>query len=278
MKKTLIVMFLISFLFLLSSAYACVRISEAILLNDTTCKGDISGVGDIRYWPVLEARGNKTKIIESLQKYKNYTYRCYVPNNQQGDEKRCISCAPNCSDFLYRNRDTFYADWECTDIPLDCYGSPCPEGLKTGDIRDCEICHWQYVKTLSLTDNDIETIADFLSNGYSVMKQTQEEYQIFLENADRVNNDLSTCDYYQAIAYKNGWTGYIFNDESEKTFACAHAPRSLCGGGGSSNIIWNDLKPLSTFTNIKATLLNFWWLFIVVIAIVIGIIFKTLKK
>jgi len=131
--------------------------------------------------------------------------------------------------------------------------------------------------TISLTDNDVEIIADFLSNGYSVLKQTQEEYQSFLKNANEVNNNLSTCDYYSAVAYRDGWVGYSFSDESDKTQACVQAPRRLCGGG-SINVLWNDLSPISMTTSILVSLLNYWWLFIIVIIIVlIGIIYKSKK-
>lgn len=131
---------------------------------------------------------------------------------------------------------------------------------------------------IALTDSDIDTIADFLSNRYSVIRQTPDEYQIFLENANNVNNNLSTCDYYLAVANKNGWTGYVFNDESEKTVACANAPRALCGGGGPSNIIWNDLSPRPVTIGILVNLLNYWWLFIIVIIMIsIGIFYKAKK-
>jgi hypothetical protein len=203
MKEALILASSISFLILLGSAYACVRMPEATLAEECL------GYGIPSFSPVHDAFGNKTIIIERLQQYKNYTYPCGI---------------------------------------------------------------------ISLTDNNIETISDFLSNGYSTLRQTQEEYQIFLENANKVNNNLSTCDYYSAVVNKNGWTGYIFNDESEKTVACAQAPRKLCGGGSPTNILWNDLKPLSTSTTILATLLDYWWLFIIIIAITLIGITYNLKR
>jgi len=133
--------------------------------------------------------------------------------------------------------------------------------------------------TINLTDNDIETIADFLSNGYSALRETPDEYQEFLENANEVNNNLSTCDYYSAVAYKNGWTGYVFNDESEKTEACAQAPRKLCGDSGPTNLVWNDLPQKPITTSIFVILLNYWWLFVIIIVIaLIGIIYKSKKS
>jgi len=130
---------------------------------------------------------------------------------------------------------------------------------------------------ITLTDNDIDTIADFLSNRYSVVRQTPEEYQVFLENANNVNNDLNTCDYYPAVANKNGWTGYVFNDESEKTETCANAPRKLCGGG-TPNIIWNDLSSRSITTSILVNILDYWWIVVIVIATVIVVLFYKSKK
>lgn len=222
-----VVLIVISFLILISPAYACIAMPVAKLAEECSGYGTPSAYSNF---------DNKTSIIERLQQYKNHTLRCFTPNNQTGDE-------------------------------LLCQGS----GQYT-------VCRWQVMRTIDLTDGDIETIADFLSNGYSVMKQTTEEYQIFLENATKINNDISTCDYYSAVAYKGGWTGYIFNDESEKTVSCANAPRRVCGGSGTSNIIWNDLSPRSITTGILVNMLNYWWIILIIIATVIISLFYKFKK
>jgi len=241
MKKILLFITLASFLISVNPTYACVKMAEAVILNDTLCNqgngkytnvplgSNIVTVYSVGNW------GNKTEIIKSLEPYKNYSYLCETLNNETGNELRC-------------------AGWQ-------------------------KGCHWMYYKYLRLTDNDIEIISDFLSKGYSVLKQTPNEYQKFLENANKVNNDLSTCDYYLAVAYRNDWTGYVFNDESEKTEACAQAPRKLCGSSGLINILWNDLSSRPITTNIFIYMLSYWWIFlIVVVAIIIGIIYKLKRK
>ena len=249
--KYFIVIFLVSFLILFSSAYACIRVPEANLLYDTTCtinhycipvkfnetlsECKIKPLGvDYRSYGTI---GNKTEIVNDLEEYKNYSYACLTPNNETGDEI----------------------------------------GYFEGRI---DKSHWMFYKYLRLSDNDISVIADFLSNGYSVIKQSPEEYQNFLENANKINNDLSTCDYYSAVAYRDSWTGYIFDDESYKTEACSRAPRSeQCGSSGTTNVILNELTPISKSTTIFATFLNYWWLIVIIIMITLtGTLYKFKKK
>jgi hypothetical protein len=233
-RKTFAIAILICFCFLASSAYACISMPELTLLNDTSCHQSIyygiQGDGLIQYSPYSYAFRNRTGILEDLQRYKNYTYICDTPDNQTGDELRCVA-------------------------------SRCNE---TDTMASCTICRWMSTKYIRLTDNDISVIADYLSNGYSVLKQTPEEYQAFLENANRVNNDLSTCEYYGAAAYRDGWTGYVLNDDSTKTESCANAPRAACAGG-LATVLWNELSGQQITTKIVATLLNYWWIFLIVV-------------
>ncbi len=226
------------FLLMISSAHACISVPKAVIYDDPNCIKSTWGSYENGHIEFSIYERNKTRIVESSQKYKDYTYTCLVPNNQQGDKLYCQYCGigPNatCSDFRKWARDnniTFFDDWTCRD-------------------PGCTICHWRYVRTISLTDNDIEIIADFLANGYSVIRQTEDEYKTFLENAIAVNNNLSTCDYYFAVARRGNWTGYIFSHESSKTLACERAPRPKCANV-FTNIIWNDL-PAAPPTGPKA--------------------------
>jgi len=59
-----------------------------------------------------------------------------------------------------------------------------------------------------LTPGQTAAIWDFIRHGYSVKKMAPGEYARFLENASATNADLSTCDYYSAVAYRDGFAGY----------------------------------------------------------------------
>jgi hypothetical protein len=84
---------------------------------------------------------------------------------------------------------------------------------------------------LGLSIPEKQAIFDFLSHGYSVKKMTAEEYAVFLDNATKVNADMSTCAMYGAVAYREGFAGYVFSPDSEKTENCTGQARALCGGG-----------------------------------------------
>jgi DNA-binding MarR family transcriptional regulator len=77
---------------------------------------------------------------------------------------------------------------------------------------------WQ---ALNLSAQQKQSIADFLSHGYSARVMPESEYAIFLSNANYVNSDPDNCGYYSAVAFNGGVTGYVFEESSEKNAICA---------------------------------------------------------
>jgi len=229
-KYILLTLALIVILMLSNIGLACMSIPNAVIFDDQDCiksDWDVSGGGRVVYYP-SSFYMNKTEIISELQKYKNYSYKCYVPGNEQGDEEYCRYCGigPNktCSDFeqwIVENNNSFYKNWTCGD--------------------DCTICHWRYSRIVNLTDIDIEIITEFITNGYSVIRHTDAEYNEFLENAISVNEDKNTCDYYSAVAHRNGWTGYAFGINANKTLGCLDQQIRTSCGAVKVNILWNEL-------------------------------------
>jgi len=117
------------------------------------------------------------------------------------------------------------------------------ENIST-DVFDGYMTHFygSYWTSANLTPAEKASAWEFVKHGYSAKRMTAEEYEEFKAHALAVNSNLSTCGYYSALAYKDGFAGFVFNDESNKTPACASAPRRLCGGGFVLPYI-NDLGP-----------------------------------
>ena len=95
----------------------------------------------------------------------------------------------------------------------------------------------------SFSSVDFGILKDFLTNGYTVREQTDEEYASFLEQVI-IDNEKEGCAFakYKAIFHKGKWTGTI-NDASvdESGEGC---PVPTCGIMASilPNIVWNDLN------------------------------------
>jgi hypothetical protein len=275
--KKIMLMFLLGLL-AISTASACISYPSVTLFDDMSCNKDSYAQyngGIIRY-PI--STFDIEEIKEGLQEYKNYTYTCYTPNNQIGDTNHCRSCGigpeSTCQEFrawTNENDVPFYDDWECKDEP---------------NQDQCTLCHQIYIKTISLTNEDIVIILDFVSNGYSVIGQTQQEYQEFLKQSEEVNADTAICDEYNAVYHKNGWTGYIFSETSDKTSECkeiqSFGAEKACAGGitPSEDIIsiWNDLKPTTNLSNNNSKLVDYWWIFAVVAIIgMVAVVYKKIK-
>jgi len=151
MKRLLLFAMILGILISMNSVYACISVPKAIIFSDPLCEPTSSYYpsGFLYYESVLNAWGNKTKITEDLQKYKNYNYSCLTVNNQVGDEKYCEGCGLDaigntCSNFRKWSKDYnlsyFYDDWTCEE--------------------PCKRCHWKYnSRTFSLTNNDIDVIS-----------------------------------------------------------------------------------------------------------------------
>jgi hypothetical protein len=94
-------------------------------------------------------------------------------------------------------------------------------------------------KECLLDENDIQILKDFVINGYSVKEQTDEEYRAFFEAAKEANEGRpENCLAYEAIHRNDSWTGYVRTGLLYQNGECI-APEC---GGGSANIIWNDLE------------------------------------
>ncbi len=78
---------------------------------------------------------------------------------------------------------------------------------------------------LNLTDEEKATVWEFIAHGYSVTKMTPEEYSLFLADATATNANLSTCDEYTAVAYREGFAGYVFTAQGAKEYP---APGIAC--------------------------------------------------
>lgn len=93
-------------------------------------------------------------------------------------------------------------------------------------------------------DSNINTVIDFIKNGYSVKEQTNEEYQLFLNNAKKKNKGWWCGDIYSAVSRKGDFTGYIMGKKERMIFwiPCPKAQLFKGCSGGPYNIVWNDLK------------------------------------
>jgi hypothetical protein len=91
-----------------------------------------------------------------------------------------------------------------------------------------------------------KSVMDFVSNGYNVIEQDDNEYVKFLAEAKNSNKDRpSDCPDYIAVARKAPWTGYMQtgkkcwrSNPSEKECSCM-IPMCMAG---NYNIKWNELK------------------------------------
>ncbi len=226
-------------LVLFSVGLACISIPNADLFSEPECvlvnSSTAAGLRECyAFYPSLPF--NKTKIMERLQAFKNYS--CLADKNTPGWSE-CVTREVNCS------------DGECA--------------------------KWVYVRTSQLSDEDIEIIADFLSNGYSVIKQTDQEYAEFLKNASKVNSDLSTCDYYYAVAHRGNWTGFVFSEFSNKTKECSLMPRPYCAPV-MVNIVWNDLENFSNASENHKTTSNTVFVLLIVLALLMIAVVVLLRK
>lgn len=90
----------------------------------------------------------------------------------------------------------------------------------------------------NFSEEDVNILTDFISNGYSVIEQDEEEYKIFLDEANKANKERPEfCLAYEAVAHRGRWTGL----QTGSMYVNGSCVRALCGGG-LKNIIWNDLK------------------------------------
>jgi hypothetical protein len=93
----------------------------------------------------------------------------------------------------------------------------------------------------NLNTDDIFILRDYVISGYSVKEQTDEEYNLFLKEANNANSGRpDDCLAYQAIYQRDRWTGYIETGYHYDAINGCAVP--LCGGSPSVNIKWNDLS------------------------------------
>lgn len=98
-----------------------------------------------------------------------------------------------------------------------------------------------------LTDSDVSILKDYISNGYTVKEQTDEEYSLFLNEANKANEwRPNTCLDYVAVSHRGKWTGFMRSGIEYRNGQCLI---TKCGSfGGVSKIIWNDLPSLTKRT------------------------------
>lgn len=127
----------------------------------------------------------------------------------------------------------------------------------------------------SIQNSEISDLKDFIINGYSVKEQSQEEYLLFLEEAEELSNKTGCSEYYLAVARKGRFTGYVLAYKSggiNGTICPAPSCKSV-----SANIIWNDLNTNQTITEIaevKTSKLPYFILSIIIILIIILLILR----
>jgi hypothetical protein len=133
---------------------------------------------------------------------------------------------------------------------------------------------------LNLSDSDMTILSEFVINGYSVKEQTDEEYVIFLEEAEKQNNitpEGCGVSYYNAVTHNGRWTGYILSEKYPTNMDWDNCPQSNCiGGGAVTNIIWNDLVPKNTEANDYSK--YYYFGAVILIVILVFLILKTRKK
>ncbi|MFQ6010518.1 MAG: hypothetical protein ACE5J7_05390, partial [Candidatus Aenigmatarchaeota archaeon] len=124
-----------------------------------------------------------------------------------------------------------------------------------------------------LADQDIQVIKEFVMNGYSVIEQTDEQYAVFLEQANTANSGRpDDCLAYEAVAHRGRWTGYLETGYAyDSEYGCA-VP--LCTNIAYS-AKWNDLGAAGIVRTVATTAV----LIPAIIAIVAAIaLFLFLKK
>ena len=90
-----------------------------------------------------------------------------------------------------------------------------------------------------LRDEDIEIIKSFIMNGYSVKEQTNDEYNLFLEEVRNANKGRpESCLAYLAVHRNDSWTGYVKTGYMYENGKCIAATCS----GAVANLLWNDLN------------------------------------
>lgn len=120
--------------------------------------------------------------------------------------------------------------------------------FSVGEYNETKIIEaLNYYKTnynkFNLDDNDLIILTNFIKNGYSVKEQTDEEYQVFLKSAKKKNKGWWCGNYYNAVARKGDWTGYIIGQRERTIFwiPCPKVTLFKNCAAGYSNIVWNDL-------------------------------------
>ena len=121
----------------------------------------------------------------------------------------------------------------------------------------------------NLNNEDISILKDYVINGYSVKEQTDEEYALFLQEANKANfGRPDDCLDYQAIYHMGRWTGYIKTGYHYDAIGGCAVP--LCGGSPSTNIKWNDLTS-------SQSPYFFIFLLILLFVIVVAFVYKIRK-
>ncbi|MBS3099976.1 hypothetical protein J4463_02055 [Candidatus Pacearchaeota archaeon] len=130
------------------------------------------------------------------------------------------------------------------------------------------------------SDEDIPVIKNFVINGYFVMEQTQEEYEIFLEEVKKQNEQIGCTLHYKAVAHEDRWTGYVTGRENAEDGAGNPCPVPTCSSGALVNLIWNDLIQENDFdkNSPTANLPLYIALIVFLTAVLLIVIIKLLKK
>jgi hypothetical protein len=131
-------------------------------------------------------------------------------------------------------------------------------------------------KECLLDENDIQILKDFVINGYSVKEQTDEEYRAFFETVKKANEGRpENCLAYEAIHRNDSWTGYVRTGLLYQNGECIAAK---CGGG-SANIIWNDLEyGISETPLVNQITSNFYLMAFLALVVLVSIFLYVKRK
>lgn len=127
--------------------------------------------------------------------------------------------------------------------------------------------------------SDVSFLTEFVINGYSVKEQNDQEYEIFLQEANQSNQGRpNDCLDYLATSHKDRWTGFIRSGRDYRNGECI---RYKCSNV-FVNIIWNDLLPIGNNLNDSANKQDYskYYYFgaVIVIIFLIILIIKFRKK
>jgi hypothetical protein len=214
MKKLVFLTFIVGIL-LIGAVDACVSLGPSVKTNS------------IGQWTENLTSYERTGVC---LRYENKTTECTPASNDPHllevcQEGQIYQECTKWEEKLVVRSQTF----SCKDIYFDNYGLNATLVLmRMNNAR--EAC--------SFSEEETQTLVDFVTHGYNVMEQTDEEYDAFVENATAENAGRpGNCLKWVDIKRDGKWTGYIKTGNEYANGFCMMLLQRGCGGAGLYSLL-----------------------------------------